>query len=136
MSKKFFGGARARALGLASTGLLVTGLAAAMPTAQAAEEPTGPTTYDSGRYVVLLREAPAAQGSRVLAHAACASCYYRSCLYMLRLLVLLPWYLMRLIMTLSGGIFWIAIRQSLRCRRIAGIGDFMITIKGLARIQC
>ena len=60
MSKKFFGGARARALGLASTGLLVTGLAAAMPTAQAAEEPTGPTTYDSGRYVVLLREAPAA----------------------------------------------------------------------------
>ena len=29
-------------------------------TAQAAEEPTGPTTYDSGRYVVLLREAPAA----------------------------------------------------------------------------
>jgi len=60
VSKKFFGGARARALGLASTGLLVTGLAAAMPTAQAAEEPTGPTTYDSGRYVVLLREAPAA----------------------------------------------------------------------------
>lgn len=60
MSKKTFGRSRNRALGLASSAVLVTGLAAAMPSAQAVQDPTGPTTYDSGRYVVLLREAPAA----------------------------------------------------------------------------
>lgn len=60
MSKKNLGRSRTRALGLASAGLLVTGLAAAVPSAQAAEGPASLTTYDAGRYIVLMREAPAA----------------------------------------------------------------------------